>query len=73
MTDRQRQAHETLSALRIFDVLAKYRPVLTGTVPLGLDVDSSDLDIVCEAQDRNSRSKSLPGRSRFTASAPTGI
>jgi len=51
MTDRQRRAHETLADLRIFDVLAKYHPVLVGTVPLGLDVASSDLDIVCEAHD----------------------
>lgn len=51
MTGRQREAERTLSELRIFEVLAKYHPVLTGTVPLGLDVDSSDLDIVCEAHD----------------------
>ncbi len=38
VTHRQRQAERTLSELRIFEVLAKYRPVLTGTVPLGLDV-----------------------------------
>lgn len=50
-TTRQQQAYYTLLDLEIFTVLAKYSPVLTGTIPIDLDVDSSDLDIVCEAHD----------------------
>lgn len=50
-TIRQRQAYRTLLDLAIFNVLAKYQPTLTGTIPIDLDVDGSDLDIICEAHD----------------------
>ena len=58
-TARQRLAYRTLSDLGIFDVLAKYCPVLAGTVPIDLDVESSDLDIVCEAHDLDTFEKDV--------------
>ena len=48
---RQQAAYETLNGLRIGAVLRAYSPVLAGTIPLGVDVDESDLDIICEAHD----------------------
>lgn len=50
-TERQRLAYRTLSDLAILDVLARYHPTLVGTIPIDLDVDASDLDIICEAYD----------------------
>jgi hypothetical protein len=50
-SERQRAAHRALEALGIFRVLASFRPVLAGTVPLGIDLPESDLDVVCEAHD----------------------
>ena len=35
----------------LFTLLAPYNPVLAGTFPLGLQTDTSDLDILCEARD----------------------
>ena len=45
---RKRAAHAVLGELRIFEILAEFKPVLVGTVPLGIDLPASDLDIVCE-------------------------
>ena len=46
--DRQKLAFEVLRTLRILDVLADYDPVLTGTIPIDVDLPGSDLDIICE-------------------------
>lgn len=48
---RQREAYRVLKRLGIFRDLAAYRPALTGTIPLGLDLPGSDLDVVCHAPD----------------------
>lgn len=50
-TERQRAAYETLRRLGIFDTLKRYTPTLVGTIPIGIDVPASDLDIICEAND----------------------
>lgn len=50
-TPRQQAAWAVLTELGIFDHLAPFTPVLTGTVPIGLDLANSDLDIICAAQD----------------------
>lgn len=49
--ERQREAHRVLQDLGVLSVLRDYNPVLVGTVPLGVDVEESDLDIVCEVHD----------------------
>jgi hypothetical protein len=48
---RQRQAYTALHSLDLFAHLAEYTPVLAGTVPLSIDIYSSDLDILCFATD----------------------
>ncbi|MBZ0295491.1 MAG: DUF4269 domain-containing protein, partial [Anaerolineae bacterium] len=50
---RQQAAYAALEALNIFTVLRPYSPVLTGTIPLDIDTEHSDLDIICEAHDLN--------------------
>ena len=47
-TRRQRQAHATLSSLRLFETLGAFDPALVSTVCLNLDVAGSDLDVICE-------------------------
>lgn len=49
--DRQRAAHGVLLKLRIFDVLASYQPMLSGTIPLAIDIEGSDLDMLCRVHD----------------------
>lgn len=47
-SQRQQAAYLTLAQLAIFSVLDQYNPVLVGTIPLDIDTESSDLDIICE-------------------------
>src|SRR5689334_10748050 len=49
--ERQKAAYHALKKLRIFEDLAEYSPVLVGTIPIGIDIESSDLDILLEARD----------------------
>lgn len=46
--DRQQSAYQALNELELFSYLANFHPILTGTVPLSIDIPSSDLDICCE-------------------------
>lgn len=48
---RQRSAYRALGQINLFETLSSYHPVLAGTVPLDIDTDSSDLDILCEVHD----------------------
>ncbi|GAA4390779.1 DUF4269 domain-containing protein [Hymenobacter koreensis] len=47
-TSRQRQAHAAFERLGILATLNAFGPVLAGTIPLNIDLPSSDLDLICE-------------------------
>ncbi len=48
---RQEAAFHSLQTLDIFTQLEAYTPVLTGTIPLDIDIENSDLDIICWTAD----------------------
>lgn len=48
---RQRAAYDVLTDLRIFETLERYTPMLSGTIPLAIDIAGSDLDVLCEVDD----------------------
>lgn len=50
-TERQRKAFKCLSSLNIFVDLSSYSPLLAGTIPIDIDIEGSDLDIICEVYD----------------------
>ncbi|QDK40473.1 DUF4269 domain-containing protein [Bacteriovorax stolpii] len=50
-TPRQKEAYKTLSSLKIFELLNSYSPILTGTIPIDIDLPESDLDIICSSSD----------------------
>ncbi|WP_291650959.1 DUF4269 domain-containing protein [Clostridium sp.] len=45
---KQQMVFKLLNSTHIFNTLEKYNPILVGTIPIGIDIDSSDLDIICE-------------------------
>lgn len=49
--EAQQKAYAAIKELNICNDLRIYNPVLCGTLPIGLDVVGSDLDIVMEVQD----------------------
>ncbi|WP_293179932.1 DUF4269 domain-containing protein [Oceanithermus sp.] len=51
MTARQAAARAAFARLARHPALRGARPVLAGTFPLGLDVATSDLDVICEVND----------------------
>ncbi|TDB66894.1 DUF4269 domain-containing protein [Arundinibacter roseus] len=46
-TQKQQRVFELLTNNYIFEILRPFSPVLTGTIPLDIDTDTSDLDIIC--------------------------
>lgn len=58
-TNRQKQAYKTLKSLRIFENLKRYNPLLTGTLPIDIDLPESDLDIICQCKDHSEFARKL--------------
>jgi len=50
--ERQKRAYEVLTEYRIFEILEHYSPILAGTIPIEIDIEGSDLDIICEVEDK---------------------
>lgn len=51
--DKQRRAYEILKKYRVLDLLEKFDPILTGTIPINIDIETSDLDISCCYSDKD--------------------
>lgn len=56
---RQRKAYATLSDKQILSKLKHYDPILVGTIPINLDTENSDLDIICHFVDKQQFHKSI--------------
>ena len=50
---RQKLAFDEIKEHKIFEILEKYNPILTGTIPIGIDLPESDLDIICECENHS--------------------
>ncbi len=51
-TEKQQRAYEVLTEYRIFEKLTSYTPILAGTIPIGIDIEGSDLDVICEMKNK---------------------
>lgn len=45
--NRQQQSYYTLTNHQILSKLKHFDPILVGTIPICIDIESSDLDIIC--------------------------
>lgn len=67
---KQQQAYATLSDHKILSTLEAYDPILVGTIPINIDIESSDLDIICCFTDQeafyNFVSDSFANKKNFT-------
>lgn len=46
--DKQRRVYALLARHRIFEKLKEYSPILAGTIPIEIDIEGSDLDLIFE-------------------------
>ncbi|OIV42064.1 DUF4269 domain-containing protein [Flavobacterium johnsoniae] len=44
---KQIKAYETLSQNKVLEILSEFTPILIGTIPINIDIENSDLDIIC--------------------------
>ncbi|MDM1045302.1 DUF4269 domain-containing protein [Myroides sp. 1354] len=47
----QQQVYHTLTSHRILELLAAFNPVVVGTFPLDIAIETSDIDIACQLED----------------------
>lgn len=47
----QKKAYGVINELMILETLKDYDPILVGTIPIGLHIPGSDLDIICEVHE----------------------
>lgn len=48
---KQKESYNILTKINIFNILIDHMPILVGTIPLDIDIENSDLDIVCQVFD----------------------
>jgi len=49
--EKQRLAYKTLTRNNVLTILQLFDPILAGTIPLSIDIENSDLDIICCCKD----------------------
>lgn len=60
-SDRQRQAYSILTNNQVLSKLKQFDPVIVGTIPINIDIENSDLDIICSFADKQEFQKSIIG------------
>ena len=50
--EKQQRAYETLTKNNVLTILQLFDPILVGTIPINIDTENSDLDIICYIKDR---------------------
>lgn len=75
--NRQRKAYSILSDNQILSKLKQFDPLLVGTIPINIDIENSDLDIICCFSDKQEFQKSITdsfsNEKSFTISEQTNL
>jgi len=50
--EKQIKAYQVLMDNKILEKLSFYHPILVGTIPINIDIENSDLDVICEVLDK---------------------
>lgn len=58
-TPRQQEAYTVLHQNRIFEKLHAFDPVLAGTIPININIATSDLDILCYFKNKEFYTKKI--------------
>lgn len=56
---KQQKVHQLLNDFQIIEQLENYNPLVVGTIPIEIDLDESDVDIILEANDSDELEKFL--------------
>ena len=51
--EKQQAAYAVLTSNAVFENLQNFQPLLVGTIPIRIDTENSDLDIICYWTDKN--------------------
>jgi hypothetical protein len=57
--DRQRQVYSILANNKVLSKLKQFDPIIVGTIPIKIDIENSDLDIICSFADKQEFQKSI--------------
>ena len=57
--ERQKKAYQVLTVNSILEKLNIYTPILVGTIPINIDIETSDLDIICDVRDTENFKRDL--------------
>ncbi|HCO68692.1 MAG TPA: DUF4269 domain-containing protein [Dysgonomonas sp.] len=52
--EKQQKAYHVLQEINILSILKDFDPIVAGTIPIGIDIESSDIDILCHVSDFDS-------------------
>jgi hypothetical protein len=58
-TTRQKQAYQALTKHQLLLKPEGFQPILVGTIPLNINIENSDLDIICCFNDAHSFQKEI--------------
>lgn len=57
--EKQRQVYSILTYNQVLSKLKQFDPILVGTIPINIDIENSDLDIICCFSDKQEFQKSI--------------
>ncbi|WP_262148613.1 DUF4269 domain-containing protein [Chryseobacterium foetidum] len=49
---KQKRAFAVLNKYKVLEKLSDFSPILAGTIPIQIDIDGSDLDIICDVKNQ---------------------